>query len=211
MRSFKIFVLSLGLFMASGSASAGVDIGLSIDKDGIKGFYLAIGDHYSVSEKVIVEVRQQKIPDEDLPVVFFLARNANVKPGVIIKLRLSGKTWMEIALHYGLTAEIFYVPLANPGPPYGKAWGHAKKKHKERVAMRLSDGEIVASVNLRFISDHYGYPPDEVAKLRREGKSYISINAEVKKKKGRSGSAMAKKAKGEKNSKPKGKGKKDKK
>lgn len=205
MRNFKTIIMSLGLLLAAGSINAGVDIGLSIDKDGIKGFYLAIGDHYSVSEKVIVEVRQQKIPDDDLPVVFFLARNARVKPGVIIKLRLSGKSWMEIALHFGLSAEIFYVPLAKPGPPYGKAWGHAKKRHKEREAMRLTDIEIVASVNLRFISDHYGYPPDEIAKLRREGKSFISINSEVKKKKGRATNSLVKKEKSKAKSKGKGK------
>ena len=69
----KLFItvlLAVGLF---GSSRAGIDIGISADESGIKDFYLAIGDHYKQPEKEIIVVRERGIPDEELPVVFYLA------------------------------------------------------------------------------------------------------------------------------------------
>lgn len=211
MRKITVFVilLSILLWPAADKCRADVDVGLSIGDDGIKSFYLAIGEHYKVPEKEIVIVREKKIPDEDLPVVFFLAQRADVSPDVIIKLRLGGKSWMEISAHFGLTAEIFYVPLKrSPGPPFGKAYGHFKKKKRNKWrTIYLSDADIVNFVNLRFISEHYGYSPDEVIKMREKGKSFIAINAEVKKNKGQAKKQSKQHASKEK-TKNKGKGKK---
>ena len=187
MRVVTVLVL-LSLFLlwpAANQCRADVDIGLSIGDDGIKGFYLAIGEHYKVPQKQIVVVREKKIPDEELPVVFFLAQRASVAPDIVIKLRLGGKSWMEISAHFGLTAEIFYVPVKRaPGPPYGKAYGHFKKKKKGQWGtIVLTDTEVVNFVNLKFISEHYGYSPDDVIKMREKGNSFIAINAKVKKNK----------------------------
>jgi hypothetical protein len=96
---------------------------------------------------------------------------------------------MEITTHLGLTAEVFYVPVqGDPGPPYGKAYGHFKNRKKaDWGAIRLTDTDIVNFVNLKFISSHYGYSPDEVIKMRQSGKDFVSINTEVKSKKGKAG------------------------
>lgn len=181
------FVFTLLLVLSiSNPCKADVDIGVSIGDDGIKSFYLAIGNHYNVPEKEIIIVRKKNIPDDELPIVYFLARKAGVSPGVIIKLRLGGKSWWEITVHFGLNAGIYYVPVkSNPGPPYGKAYGHFKNKKKnEWHKIVLTDLEIINFVNLRFISEHYGYSADEVIKMREKGKSFVVINTEVKKNKG---------------------------
>ncbi len=190
---------------------ADVNIGLSIGDDGIKGFYLAIGEHYKVAEKEVVVVKKRRVPDEELPVVFFLAVQAGVAPKVIIDLRLKGMSWMDVTLHFGLNAEIFYVPVkVNPGPPYGKAYGHFKNKPKKKWnEIRLVDADIVNFVNLKFISERYGYSPDEIIKMRKKGKNFVAINAEVKKNKGPAKKQSKQLAsKGKPNNKSKGKGKK---
>lgn len=208
MKIVRAMAVSMMLYLIAGPATAGVDIGLSIDEDGIKGFYLAIGEHYTVPQKKIEVVRKQNIPDDELSVVFFLARHADCSPDLIVKMRLGGKSWMDIAIHFGLNADLFYVPLKDPGPPYGKAWGHYKKNKKgKRKAIRLTDTEIVAFVNLKFISQHYGHSPDEVAKMRSAGKSFIKINGEVKKKRAAKKSLAAKEKPKDK-PKARGKGKK---
>ncbi|UCD17583.1 MAG: hypothetical protein JSV44_01390 [Candidatus Zixiibacteriota bacterium] len=183
-KSVVLFAL-MALFPIASLCQAEVNVGLSLDKDGIKSFCLAIGEHFNVEEKKVVVVREAKIPDEDLPVVFFLASRAGISPDIIVKMRLGGKSWMDISLHFGLTAGVFYVPVkGNPGPPYGKAYGHFKNRKKEQWgSVRLTDVEIADFVNLRFISERYGYSPDEVIKLRSSGKSFVSINSEVKAKK----------------------------
>jgi len=131
-------------------------------------------------------VSERNIPDDEVPVVFFLASQARVSPDVIINLRLGGKSWMDITLHYGLTAQIFYVPFsADPGPPYGKAWGYYKKRPRSKWGeIRLGNADIVNLVNLKFVSGYYGYSPDQVVKMRSNGKSFVSINSEAKKSKG---------------------------
>ena len=160
---------------------ADVDIGLSVDSEGIKGFYLAIGEHYEMKEREVVAVRKRNVPDEELPVVFFLARNAKVAPAVIVKLRLGGMSWMEITRHFGFGAEVFYVKLESaPGPPYGKAWGHFKKKRTEWKNIDLVDADIVNFVNLKFVADRYGHSPSEIAKRRAKGDSFVAIHKHVK-------------------------------
>ncbi len=206
---FTITVMAAAVLLAGGSNATDIDAGITIGDGGIKGFYLAIGEHYDVPEKEIVVVRKQSVPDEQLPVVFFLARKGGVSPETIIKLRLGGKSWMEITAHLGLAADIFYVPTKRPpGPPYGKAYGHFKNKKKDQWhTVKLSDVEIVDLVNLSFISAHYGCSADDVIELRAAGKSFVDINTHVKAKKKAKAKAPAKTAPKHPD-KPKGKGKK---
>ena len=181
-------LISLLMFLGGSidNVRADVNIGITADESGIKEFYLAIGDHYKAPEKEVVLVRKRGIPDDDLPVVFFLSKRAGVSPGVIIDLHLGGRSWMDITFHYGLTAEIYYVEVKEvKGPPYGKAYGHFKKKPKKGwKTIKLVDADIVNFVNLRFLSEHYGYSPDEIISMRSKGDSFVNINAKVKKAKG---------------------------
>ncbi len=181
-------IICLVMFWPSSDSFADVDVGLSIGDDGLKSFYIAIGDHYRAPEKEIIIVRRSKLPEEEMPVVFFLARKADVSPEVIIKMRLLGKSWWEITTHFGLNASIYYVPVkGNPLPPYGKAYGHYKNKKKSQWGkIVLSDVDIINFVNLRFISEHWGYEPEEVIKMRANGRNFVNINSEAKAKKNKS-------------------------
>jgi hypothetical protein len=184
-----IIILAFIIFSPTGTAEASVDLGVSIGDDGLRGFYLAIGDYYRVPEREVVVVRDRHIPDEEIPIVFFLAQRAHVSPSAIINLRLAGRSWPDVSLHFGLGPEIFYVPVRETaviGPPYGKAYGHYKKKPKKQWGtIVLSDADVVNLVNLRFISDHYKYEPEKVMKLREGKKNFVAINDEViKEKKG---------------------------
>jgi hypothetical protein len=97
-------------------------------------------------------------------------------------LRLSGRSWMDITLHFGLGPDIYYIPVKEVyGPPYGRAYGHYKNKHrKDWRKIRLIDSEVVDLVNLRFMSEHYGRPPEDVMRMRSSGKSFIVINDEFR-------------------------------
>jgi len=178
-----VVCLVLGLSTRSGQAD--FSVGATVGDDGLKSFYLAIGEHYEAPGKEIIFVRDREISDEELPVVFFLAQQSGIAPSVLVRLRLKGKSWMDITLRCGLNAEVFYIPLkSNPGPPYGKAYGHFKKRQrKDWGTIRLSDADIVNFVNLRFLSEYYGYSVDEIIKMREKGTGFIAINAEVKKNK----------------------------
>lgn len=164
---------------------AGIDFGISIDKNGISEFHLAISNHYKVEEKEIITVSKKRISNEELPIVFFLAKKAGVKSSVIIQMRLNGNSWQEVADRFKLKPDIFFIDLkSNPGPPYGKAYGHYKNKSKnKREQIRLTDDDIVNFVNLKFITGHYGYDPATVIEMRSKGRGFVEINQTVKQQK----------------------------
>ncbi len=175
-------ILCVGL---PGTSKSGMLAGLEITDDGVKSFYLAVGDFYNVSDEQVVVVKKRNVPDDEIPVVFFLAGRARVAPDVLIGLRLGGSSWMEICMKYGITADVFYVPVAaTPGPPYGKAYGHYKNKDKSKWKdIRLSDADIVNFVNLKFVSEHQGCSPDQVIQARSGGRGFVSISHDIETKK----------------------------
>jgi hypothetical protein len=165
-----------------------VDIGVSVGPEGLKNFYFSIQEYFRVPEREVVVVRERKIPDEEIPVVFFIAQRARILPAAVIDLRMAGKTWMDITLHYGLSPEIFYVPVKVEvkGPPYGKAYGYYKNKpRKEWGKIRLVDADIVNFVNLKFVSEHHRHSPEEVIRMRSGGKHFVVVDDEIRRGRGR--------------------------
>lgn len=203
MRTCTSFLLAFSLGCTLTSARAQVQAGISIGEEGVRGFYLAVGEYFRTPEKEVVVVKQRGIPDEEVPVVMFLAARANVAPGVIIDLRLGGMKWMDICARHKLSPEIFYVPVKTTvtGPPYGKAYGYYKNKPRNQwKTIVLSDVDVINLVNLRFVSEHYGYPPAQVMKMRSEGKTFLVVHEEVRKEKRGKPHGQEGKPKGKKNS-----------
>jgi hypothetical protein len=193
-------------------AETQMDIGMSIGDEGVKSFYFAMGNYYKVPQQEVVFVHDRGIPIEEMPVVLFIANKRSIKPSAVIDLRLHGRTWLDVMIGFGLSPEILYVPVKEVyGPPYGKAYGYYKKKPKKQwKTIILSDEDVVNLVNLKFISEHYGYSPDAVIKLRSQGKGFVVINKEVKKAKGKKAEIKQKNEKKQKDSPGKGHGKKEK-
>ena len=185
MKFAKVLAAALLLtVMTAGTRSAAdISFGLSADQDGLRSFYLSVGEHYKAPATEIMVVRKHNIRDDEMPVVFFISRHGDVDAGLVVKLRSEGKSWFEISAHFGLSPEVFYVPFErDPGPPYGKAWGHYKnKKRKDWNKIHLSDGDVVNFVNIKFMSERYGYTPDEIVKMRDKKQGFVNLNAKVKK------------------------------
>jgi hypothetical protein len=195
-------VLSLAFLtgvMLPQTSKGQVDMGISIGQEGIQGFYLTVGRYFGKPEREVVVVRERGLPEEEIPVAFFIAERASVAPGVIIDLRLGGMRWIEICGRYRLSPEIFYVPVAVEvqGPPYGKAYGHFKEKpRKQWKTIALADDEIITLVNLRMISEHHRIPAADVIRIHSGGKSFVVVNDDVRKWKKEKGSKEKGKGKG---------------
>jgi len=178
------FVVLLCLVFGETAYAQNVSGGVSITK-GQSSFYFAIGDYYRVAEARVVYVRDRyRIRDEELPVVFFLASHARVHPQTIVDLRMRHRmSWLDITFRYGLTPEIYYVPVARVGPPYGKAYGYYKKHKKNYRKVRLSDGDVVNLVNLRFMSEYYDVAPELVMDKRGKGEKFVVMSEKFHKEK----------------------------
>ena len=210
MRRFVISTLLnlLIVTLLSSAIKADVNFGFSAGDDGLNSFYLAIGDYYRVPDKEIVGARERRVPDEELPIVFFIARKADAHPSIIIDMRLHGQSWMDITMHFKLSPEVYYVKVEeNPGPPYGRALGHFRDRDKSRWGtIVLNDAEIINLVNLRFASEHYKLSPEQVMKWRGDGKNFVTIHGDIKKAKSEGKKKEKSKEKSsEKKEKPKGK------
>ncbi len=182
----KFVFLFICISLMSQNTFADTSIGVSVDENGIKGFYLSIGSHFDVQENNIIEVKKHSIPDEELVIVYFFAKHAKVEPKRVVNLRLKGKSWMEVSILLGLSTDIFYVKFEkDPGPPYGKAYGHYKNKPNKKKINKLtfSDAEIVNIFNLKFVSSVNGCSVEKVIKLRKQNKGFIAINSNFKHKK----------------------------
>ncbi len=185
-KTFFIALLLSFVCFSFARADQNVEFGMSIGSQGLKGFYLAVGDYFSVPQQQIIVVKENNIPDEEMPVVFFIAQQANVPVMTVVNLRLSGESWTSITLSLGLSPAIFYVPVTMtvvPGPPYGHAYGYYR--HKPRKMWNkivLDDDDVVNLVNLKFVSEHYGYPPEQVIRMRAKGKKFAAINGEMEQK-----------------------------
>ncbi len=167
------------LLMSATTASAqSLSAGVSVTNGHLKSFYFAIGDYYHVPESRVVYARNHyRIHDEELPVVFFLASRAHVDPQVIIDLRMRHRmSWLDITFHYGLTPEIYYVPLRRVGPPYGNAYGHYKKHKNDYKKVVLVDDDVVNLVSLRFMSEYHGIAAEAVMDRRGRGEKFFVMN-----------------------------------
>jgi len=144
---------------------AQIQAGASFSGDGLRSFYLAIGNYYQVPDREVVVVRERAVPPDEVPVVFYVAQRARVAPTIILDLRKRGLSWADVALHFRLEPDIYYF---RGGPPYGKAYGYWKK-HPPR------DAEVIDAVNVHFLSDYHRVSPDVVRGERSHGSSYAVI------------------------------------
>ncbi len=144
-------------------------------------FHVAVANYYQVPQREVVVIHERRVRDEEIPVVLFIAQHAHVAPATIADLRMRGLSWWDISVRYGIGPEVYYVPVAVvPGPPYGKAWGHYKKKpRKQWNTIVLADDDVVNLVQVRFISDYYRIPPERVFEVHGHHPDIIAVNYEV--------------------------------
>jgi hypothetical protein len=184
MRQFACFLFVFGTLAVPAHAHAQTPFSVSAH---VGDFHVAVSNYYQVPQREVIVIRERRIRDEELPVVLFISQRARVTPATIVDMRLRGMSWWDISVRYGIRPEVYYVPVVvTPGPPYGKAWGHYKKKHRKQWdTIVLSDDDVVSLVQVRFLSDYYRIPPERVIEYRGHHADYVAVNYEVAR--GRSG------------------------
>jgi hypothetical protein len=182
MRIFMIFMVTIVLSscIVYTRPITTVSAELYVDDEGMNGYYVSMGNYYRVPEREIIIIRDRGIPYDEMPVILFISQRARVTPTVIIDLRRRNMSWMDITLYYRLSPDIYYVPIQS-GPPHGHAYGHyMNKPKKEWKNMHFKDNDIVNLVNLKFVAEHNKQKPDEIVKMRENGKNFKEINNNVK-------------------------------
>jgi hypothetical protein len=180
-----VALVALGLawgFLPEAEAFAGLDVDLAAtlkvgdDSD----VFLSISARYFKQDRSDIEKwnGQCKDPD-DLAVLLFLSRHAGKPPGQIMKLRRGGHSWWEIGQQLGVEVGVWFVPVKrDPGPPYGRAYGHWRKNSKDkRHQMSLTDVDIRNLVAVRLLHEYYGVEAGVALQWRSSGKDLRSLMA----------------------------------
>jgi hypothetical protein len=115
-----------------------------------------------------------RTPETDFPVLLFVANEAHVSLSAVWDLRAKQLPWTEVMVRLNVPPERIFVPLQrDPGPPYGKAYGHWKHHDKERVV--VSDDDIFYWVNIRSQAKYFGVPPETVVGWRESGSTWKAV------------------------------------
>jgi len=179
-------LLCLSLFLVShlatpSQAALDIDFGASVQIGDDTEVYFAISSRYYDRDEQDVRRWHRKCADpDDLAVALFIARHGRRSPDSVLTLRAEGLSWWEISLRLGVPAEVWFVPVkGDPGPPYGKAYGHWKKHGKNKPArMAISDGDARNLVAVRLLHDYYGVSAEIAMAWRSSGKALEDISAE---------------------------------
>jgi hypothetical protein len=215
-RKLRILMASLAFGFAWGlwgdvGAFAGLDIDLAAtltagdDND----VFLSISARYFNRDRSDIEKwsGQCKEPD-DLAVLLFLSKHAGKPPGQVMKLRRGGLSWWEISQQYGIEVGVWFVPVKrDPGPPYGRAYGHWRKHSKDkRHQMSLTDVDIRNLVAVRLLHEYYGVEAEVALQWRSSGQDLRSLTAGEYRKRHGKGQSGDKPDKRENKGKKKGRG-----
>ena len=138
--------------------------------------YAALADYFRLPEREILAVQDRRIADDEIPVVFLLARQGRATPAEIVRLRKGGSGWLDIARGFGLRPEVFYVPahgVSVTGPPYSRAYGYWKDRRRYTT---LTDSDVINLVNLKFLSEYHRAPVAEIIRRRSRGEGFGALH-----------------------------------
>ena len=181
--AFLGLALLAGLSLVPQTALAGTSYDFlfstsSVNDDNQLYLNLAISNYAyprTVIEPVLPRVRYV---EQDLPVILFLASASGRPVQSIVDLRYDGLGWSVIFSRVGVPYDVLFANIErDPGPPYGKAWGHWKKNPKRCV---LADSDIVGLVNVQVGHRVSGVSPYDIMKARSGGKSIATVVADKK-------------------------------
>lgn len=164
----------LALLLAVGNVSAGSTAQTQ--------YYMNVGDYYNVEYETVTAFSERGIADEDLPVVFKIAKDANVNPDEVVVKRLDGKKWLSIANDYDLSAANFYVLIS--GKIESKYYLPIFAKYRfapeaQWKMLSLTDDQVRALVNLKFIYSHQDYSPFQIMAMKDFGRDFVRINRQI--------------------------------
>lgn len=174
-RAVFLSMLSLGL--------AGVPL-VAQDRSAAEAAYFrAVAGFFNLPMSEIAILGDWDLEPDEIPVVLFMARRGGVSPEALVALRGSGQSWGALADRYRIGPGSFHVPVrddALAGILAAVYEGYRTTPVSDWGGMRLSDGDIVALVNVRLISQSLGLPAERVLARTSTSTSFVQLYGQLK-------------------------------
>ena len=175
-----ILGLLIGILSVSGAEGAlDFRLGAEIQIDDDTEVYIGVSSHYydRDPEQVRGWNRQCGHPD-DLAVALFIARHTGRTPAFLLNLHSQGSTWWDVSLRLEMNPDVWFLPTKRqPGPPYGKAYGHWKNSKKSKQRLILADTDCRNLVAVRMLHECYGVSVERAMEMRASGKDLKKLTA----------------------------------
>jgi len=177
----SLLLLAALVLVAAPPAQAGdlfYDASLALNVSDDARFFLNVTNrHFAVPETQAVSVLKRcPRPDSDFPVTMLLAQVSGRRADVVIALRQKGLPWSEVMVRLQVPPDRLFAGLdRDPGPPYGRAWGHWKNAQRARgpkVPPATFDDVMVADLTrLQIASAALRVSPYTIIAERQRGVS----------------------------------------
>jgi hypothetical protein len=145
-------------------------------------YLAAVADYYDFDFEAVEKAVESGIVTEELPVVFFIAREGKVDPKEVIETRKAGQSFQKIASKYGLTPADFRVRVTEDirSEELRQTFDKLMKKTSEELKQAsFDDVDFVRLANFKFLYRHYNYSAHLVLTWMGEGKTFVEINRAV--------------------------------
>ena len=144
-----------------------------------EGYFRAVSEHFGVSLEEVRILGEWRLSSDEIPVVLFMAARAGVSPDAIATLRGDGQAWDNVARKFDVESGDFHVAL-----PAGAALGRLARAYQEFAsrprgawnAIHLRDQEIIALVNIHFLSVLLRVSPERVLEAAESSNTFAAAH-----------------------------------
>ena len=106
----------------------------------------------------------------------FISKHSGASLNSIFDLRRKGLGWWDISVRLGVPMDAWFPTVRHdPGPPYGKAYGHYKKHRKNPSAANLTDADVANLVAVRMLHEYYSVPIEVAMEARASGRALNAL------------------------------------
>lgn len=129
------------------------------DQAAVDAYHATISRAFPVSSDEVAILAEWPLRPDEIPVVLFVAGNAGVSRDAVASLRSSGRTWASILRTYSVDPGALRVSF-----PLGTILGPLEETYRTFLetpraswaSIDLSDGAVVALVNIRILAREVG-------------------------------------------------------
>jgi hypothetical protein len=174
-----IVLLGMTVFAAAAQAGTDVDFGADVKLWDDEDIYFSVAARYFDRDPGHVRKwNRDCLESDDLAVALFLARHSGRSPSFVLTLRREGASWWDIGVGLGVDVDVWFLPVEqDPGPPYGRAYGHWKNGKKAKKRWTLTDEDCRHLVAVRLLHEYYGVSVEAAMEWRAGGKELKHLTA----------------------------------
>ncbi len=147
-----------------------------------EGYFGAVSEHFRVSLEEVRILGEWRLSPDEIPVVLFVASRAGVSPDAVANLRGDGQSWDAVTRRFGLGPVDFHIPFTEGVSQGLLARAYDEFGDRPRSTwntIRLRDQEIVALVNIHFLSVQMRVSPERILEAVERTKTFVGAHRDL--------------------------------